>query len=86
MQHRIRTESLSAFKSAGEKLLPLSVKVICLWEEEGDEQTSIHCKIRLFTHKYQIQRQMRGSLVYVSKAFDHATFSTFKKKQQHQKS
>lgn len=29
---------------------------------------------------------MRRSLVYVSKAFDHATFSTFKKQKKHQKS
>lgn len=64
----------------------LTDAVICLSEEQGDEQTSIHCKISLFTHKYQIQRQMRKSLVYVSKAFDHATFSTFKKKKtKHQK-
>lgn len=38
-----------------------------------------YCKISLFTHKYQIQGQMKKSLVYVSKAFDHATFSTLKK-------
>lgn len=51
--------------------------VICLLEELGDEQMSVHYKISIFTHKYQIQRQMRKSLV--SKAFDHATFSTLKK-------
>lgn len=43
-----------------------------------------------FIHKYETQRQMRQSLVNVSKAFDHATFSTLKKqnkkKKQHQKS
>lgn len=58
----------------------LNNAVICLWEEQGDERTNTHRKISLFTHKYQTQRQMRKSLVYVSKAFDHATFSTLKKK------
>lgn len=38
-----------------------------------------HCKINHFTHKYQIQGQMKMSLVYVSKAFNHAMFSTLKK-------
>ncbi len=53
--------------------------VICQLEKQADKQTSTHCKISLFTHKYQIQRQMRKSHVYVSKAFDHATFGYLKK-------
>lgn len=61
----------------------LTSAVICVLEEQGDEQTSIHYKITLFTHKYQIQRLMRNSLVYVSKAFDHATFSTLKNTNNH---
>lgn len=41
-----------------------------------------HSKIGIFfpKHKYQTQGQKRKSLVYVSKAFDHATFSIVRKK------
>lgn len=41
-------KSLSASKSFGEKLQINAV--ICLFEEQGAKQTSIHCKISFFLH------------------------------------
>lgn len=68
---------LPVFKSSGEKLQQCSRLSIGGTGWRTNEHT---LQNSLFTHKYQIQRQMRNSLVYDSKAFDHATFSTLKKK------
>lgn len=72
MLHHLKKKPLSHL----EKIL--NDTNICLFQEQSDKQTSIHFKIDFFTHKYQIQRRVRQSLVYVGKAFDHATFSTLK--------
>lgn len=68
--------TLSASKSFGENLEQCSHLSI----EGTGGRTNEHTlqNKSYFIHKYETQRQMRQSLVNVSKAFDHATFSTLK--------